>query len=436
MSAIQYKRLFDLLPDLIDHEIGILGQVISVPRQANMPDFMYFKAMVSNTGVFGGEENFSVAGGTAINRDRALAKAIGEGIERYSSGIYSWEELELGSYIDFRELAIHPSNFTSFAEDQFEKADFPFSRFKEDTILRWSSAKNLDSGKEVLIPASLVYCPYIADKKNGEATIMEVISTGLASHLSYEEASLNGILETVERDSFMLAWLSGIVSDQIEPKSLLPIHTEMIFRFEKLGYQITLLNITSDTQIPSVMAVMKGKFDGSVPFLVAAATHLNPAIAIQKCLEELALIERYAKRVMMTAADWYPYISYEKVKYLVDHIRFWIDHNIFPKGDYLLQAKNKIRLEDIPDLSSTSPNKDLNLVLELIKSTGYEVLIADVTTPDIADLGFSVIRAVIPGFLPLNKSYNCRPLCSKRLLKFMEKKGRGKQVNNLPHPFA
>lgn len=436
MSINPYKRLFDLIPSLVDPEFGIIGQVISLPRQANMPDFMYFKAIVSNTGVIGGEENFSVAGGTAVDRDRALAKAIGEGVERYSSGIYFKEDFVFGAFKDLQAKAIDPTLFTSFSKEHFENPAFKFKFFDRDTKLHWCSTINLRSGEKALAPAALVYCPYNAAASKGEAPIMESISTGLAAHLSYEAAALNGILEVVERDSFMLSWLSGETPIQIETDSLSDLHLEMIKRFERFGYRITLLNITSDTEIPTIMAVMKGEVNGSVPFLVAAATHLDPAIAAQKCLEELALIERYAKRAKMTAADWYPYTDYNTVQYLIDHIRFWLDPKRVEKSNFLLQSDQKIRLEDIKRKDSGSIKRDLNKVVQLIHNAGHEVYIADITTADVEALGFKVVRALVPGFLPLNKRYSCRPLQSKRLQVYLDMKGGNRKLNLLPHPFA
>lgn len=430
-----YKRLFDLIPYLVDEEFGIINQVISLPRQSDMPDFMYFKAIVANTGVLGFEENFTIGGGTALTRDRALAKALGEGVERYSSAIYNREELLWGKYLDFPSKAIHPQAFTHFPASSFKKKDFPFQPFNEHSFIGWCKAKNIHAGHEELVPAAMVYCPYSPDKSKGEQAIVEIISTGLASHLSYEEAALNGILEVIERDSFMLCWLSATSPPMVEQRSLLPEHQEMLRRFAQFGYQVSLFDIRSDTQVPTFLAIMKGTYKGSVPFAAAAAAHLSPEAAIRKCLEELALIERFAKRMLLNENQILPSDAFSKIVHLSDHIQYWIHDSSISKSEFLYKNNSSISLEDIPTLSTGNPNKDLNTISARINEIGHKILIADTSAPDVSALGFHVIRALIPGFLPLNKRYDCRPLNSKRLKSHMKNHGLH-AINPLPHPFA
>jgi len=45
-----------------------------------------------------------------------------------------------------------------------------------------------------------------------------------------------------------------------------------------------------------------------------------------------------------------------------------------------------------------------------VNETGHQVLTVDVTSPDIATLGLSVVRAVVPGYHPLTFGHNRRAL--------------------------
>lgn len=436
MNSHRYQRLSDLIPFLVDEEVGIIGQIISLPRQADMPDFFYYKATVANTEVFGGTENWPVSGGTALDRDRALAKAVGEAVERYSSGIYHYDELRLDIAGNKSFPTVAPADFTGFSKDEFQNAGFPLKEFNADSLLRWSKAVDLQSGAETFVPASMVYCPYVPDLASGEWPIAETISTGLAAHVSYETAALNGLLEVVERDSFMLYWLCGKPANQISAESLMPDHLEMLDRFAKVGYNIKLIDIRSDSGIPTFLGIMNGAFKGSVPFSISAATHLDPSVGILKCLEELALIERYSKRVMLTLSKNNVYPEDESVHRLMDHIGYWLNPKVLAAQAWLFEPCGFISLADIPSLSTGSAASDLEYAVRRVADTGHQTLVADITTDDLEPFGIKVIRAIVPGFLPLNKRHDCRPLDSQRLQRFLKKHGDESTLNPLPHPFA
>ncbi len=435
-NSIRYKRLKDLLPILVNRETGIIKDLLELPRQADMPNLIYYKAVIGNSGIFGLPDNFPVSGGTSTDRDKALAKAVGEAIERYCSSVYFPDEMIFGSYRELMPKALSPGLFEVFTQQQYRSKGFPCQPFTDDSRINWYSGTNMKTGSEVLLPASLVYCPYTIDRKSGEALISENISTGLAAHCSYEEAAINAILEVVERDSFMLHWLASRSPAKIDLQSLGPAHRDLLDRFRKYGYEITLLNTTPATGIPTVIGVMRGRYSGTVPFLVAASTHLDPSEAITKCLEEFALIERYAKRVMLTADQWDPGDDFELVNQLMDHVRLWLDPEVIPAADFLTASGGSVRLDALKAIGGIDPGESLADLLDRIHQEGYEVYMADVTTEDIRPLGLYVLRAVIPGYIPLNKSYQCRPLGNKRLLAYLQQQDIDPKINPYPHPFA
>jgi hypothetical protein len=79
----QYGLLKEILPSLVRADTGIIRSIEEMPRQSDMSDIFYYKAHVVNTGPLNDTiDNFQVTAGTSLIRDRAMAKAIGEGIER------------------------------------------------------------------------------------------------------------------------------------------------------------------------------------------------------------------------------------------------------------------------------------------------------------------------------------------------------------------
>jgi ribosomal protein S12 methylthiotransferase accessory factor len=71
-----------------------------------------------------------------------------------------------------------------------------------------------------------------------------------------------------------------------------------------------------------------------------------------------------------------------------------------------------------------------------------EVIAADLTTPDIREAGFTVVRVLIPQLQPLSQNHNIRFLGTKRLYEvplrmgYMTKRRDETEITNLPHPFA
>lgn len=439
LPGLSYQRLRDILPELVHPDYGVIAYVQELPRQNDMPDFVYFKAEIADTGIFGLQTNRPATGGTSLDRDRALAKAVGEAVERYCSAVFSHSELPLISYREIEGTAVHPSQFSLHTEAQMSDPAYPLTPFDESTPVRWTRGIHWTTQSEIWIPAAAVYCPYTADVDQGEAQVMEAISTGIAAHCSLEEAAINGILEVVERDNFMCHWLAMVSGPVVDARTLWPEHHAMLRRFRDFGYSVQVVYAHSDHGIPTVFCLMYGNRPGCVPLSISAATHLDTGSAITKALEELALLERLSQRVMITKPGR-TIQQYAEINRLIDHLRFWMDPQMVRSADFLADRTRMVPLETLPTLTTGTPSGDLALIVQRLEETDHDVLICDVTTEDISALGMSVVRAVIPGFVPLNVRYTCRPEGSKRLqalLSGRKQHNNGElRINPLPHPFA
>ena len=396
---------------------------------------------MSNTTIFNGIDNIGITAGTSLNRDKALAKAIGEGIERYCACSYSYDQFIFSNYQEFNENALHPKDYQLYLEYQFESKDFPLKKFTTETKLNWHKATDCKTEETIYVPASLVYCPYEIDAGKNEPQIVETISTGLAAHCSYDEAAINGLLEVIERNNFMCTWLSNESPVNLNFLSLTDEHNELIKAHEKVGYIVNLCYNTGKDGIPSFIALLKGTRPHNVPILVAAATHLDPIQAVTKSLEELALMERFCQRKRLKPSSLASDADFKKVQGLLDHIMLWYNPKIWPYADFLMNNNKSISLKDIPNLHQDDPEKDLSNLVNSINDQGYKTIIADISTEDLESLGLHVVRAIVPGYIPLNKSYACRPLGTRYLSSYFADKGVKETqiphlVNPIPHPFA
>ena len=83
---------------------------------------------------------------------------------------------------------------------------------------------------------------------------------------------------------------------------------------------------------------------------------------------------------------------------------------------------------------------DLESLARRVAALGHRILLADLTTEDVRQLGLCVVRVVIPGFHPLFMGHRFRALGGRRLWEVPQRlgyKGITPETgdNPAPHPF-
>ncbi len=210
---------------------------------------------------------------------------------------------------------------------------------------------------------------------------------------------------------------------QIRVESLSARNRDMVSRFERAGYAITLLNITLDTGVPTVLALSRGTL-GDTPALVpAASASLDPEEAVRKSLEELEHTRDYCQKIMMHFPRLKADPHYRNINSQIGHLNFWCDHANAPLAHFLFDSPERIDFDEIPSLSTGDCAQDLRVLLEKVRAVDHRVLLCDLTTPDVSHVGLSVVRAVIPGFHPLVVGHSIRSLGGKRLWTVPQKLG-------------
>lgn len=433
------ERLFDMMDYLIDERVGVVRHLIEVKRDAGAPNLFSFYARACDVSALCSQRNFPDAGGASSDRQLAMAKAVGEAVERYCAAFYDPQALPFYSYGTAPFLCIPPDRFALYSRKQHQQNDFPYARFDHNTPIRWTPTIDLTTCTEHFVPAATVYVPYLYDKALGEAPIMQSISTGAACHCSRSEASVSAICEVIERDGFMIAWQARLSMPHILIETLSDKNRDLVARYERTGASVNILNITMDHGIPTILSVLRNKQSDAPAFVFAAAAHLDPEQAVRKSLEELALTRRLAQELKMQM----PCIdatNFENVTNQDGHIRLFCEQTSAPYAEFIFSSTKFTAFEEIPNFSQGSPDLDLKVLVEKINAIDFQVLLADLTTPDIRDLGLYVARAIIPGFHPLFFGHRVRALGGDRLWSVPQSLGyegikRESGDNPVPHPY-
>jgi ribosomal protein S12 methylthiotransferase accessory factor len=425
--------------EIVDARVGIVKYLQEVPRRPGAPNFFHFQALASDTSAFGANANFRFGGGASLSRAGAMVKALGETVERYSAAIYDKAEFPLFSYAEAPGPAVSPPSLALYSEEQYS-GGFLWTRFSADTQVRWCLASDMSSGERVYAPACRIVLPYAFDVASGEAAIDQPMSTGLACHETLEKASINAICEVVERDAFSILWQRGVTPMAIDPTSLDGQNSELRARFTKCGYEVDLFSIRMDHSIPTCLSVLRGTNPEQPPAVFAAASALSPETALQKSLEELAHTRSYCDLIYRSKPRLerrFP--RFDNVTNQESHLNFYLDRQHGHVFGFLYDNPETIQLRGIENLSTGDETTDLRRIIELIAGVNERVLICDLTTPDVAEVGLSVVRAFVPGFHPLRIGHEIRALGGSRLWRVPEELGHRckfeRTDNPYPHPY-
>jgi ribosomal protein S12 methylthiotransferase accessory factor len=435
------RRLADIIPEVVDARVGIVRDVTQLPRDAGAPDFFHFYARACNTAAFTRQVNFAAAGGASSDRGLAVAKAVGEAVERYCGAIYDVEHLPLHSREQAPFPCVDPALFAHHTAEQYESPGFPYVPFDDGTPVRWVPAFDALTFEPIHVPAAKVYIPYSYYVGTGDAPICQPISTGLACHMSPAEAALSGICEVIERDAVMLTWQAMVSPPQVRVETLSDANYDLVERYERTGGKVTMFDITTDAGVPTVLSVVRYASSEQPALVVAASTSLDPEEAVRKSLEELAHTRRYTQQINLRLPRLIVDApNHENVTGQIGHLNFWCDHQNVPHAGFLFASKKRLEFDQLPSLATGDARRDLQTIARAVERTGHRALLVDVTTPDVRELGFAVMRAIIPGYHPLALGFAYRSRGGRRLYEVPQKLGhkgitREAGENPLPHPY-
>ena len=434
-------RLTGVADVLVDPTVGIIHSLREVRVESGGPAFFHYAARAADTGAFVRQRNFRNSGGAAVTRGTAMAKSIGEAVERYCSAIYEVDEMPLASFAAADFEAVGPGEFALYSDAQYDRPGFPWTRFEADTPVRWTPATDLADGRTVHVPAARVFMPYTYYLGTGEAPIDQPISTGMACHCSLAEATLGGICEVVERDAVMIAWQAMLAPPQIRVETLSDANYDLVQRFDRAGCRVTMLDLSIDHGIPVILSCALGRTAGSPALVVAGSASPDPEEAARKSLEELAHTHRYSHFVNAELDRMVPDPpDYESVADQMTHLNFYVDEANLQLADFLLASKQRRDFDEIASIASGDPAEDVRRCVERIRGVGERVLVSELTTPDVGELGLHVVRAIVPGFQPLHMGYPLRALGGRRLWEVPAALGyagvtKAGGDNPAPHPY-
>lgn len=357
--------------------------------------------------------------GSSIDENKKIAKikSCGEYIERYCLDNPN-QEFYINSYNNISNSALDPSIFINFRDCDLDFRKEEYVNKIRNSKLKWIEAVNPLDNSKIKLPAQLVYVDF--DFKD-EPMIRPRVSTGAATNETLEEALYSGIMENIERDSYMLSYLSKKQLPKINLEKYFP---DTFNYFKRYLLDLYVFDTTSDLKVPSFMCLNVDKTGLGPSVSVGLKASLNPREGVLGSIKESQQVRQWIRNLWIQKGDQKSPLP-EEMKEIQDRGFYWYELDKLEELDYLI---NSPLLKDFKEIKP--PISKLNLV-SYLKEKGINTYYSDLTLPAFKEQGFFVIRAIQPKLHPLflEESFPC--YFSERLNNELD----GKEVNKTIHPF-
>jgi len=432
-SLLELKSF--LVRDYLDYKIGLMN--------GKMPDLVSPLAdLTVNLPMLDQDE--LTAGRTNCYADSELS-AILEGLERYCGTTPRGKRSVVrGSSRQLAGEALDPMTVGLYAKEQYELPGFPFRPFDPDVETDWVWGYSFAQQRPILVPQWLAY--YSSPCRQG---LVYETSNGCALGGSLEEAILYGMLEVVERDSFLLTWYAQLPLPRLDPRSTGDLELNlMVDRLQGVaGFDVLLFNATMENGIPSIWAMAKNRKPKGINLICAAGAHPDPVRAAKGAVHELS-------GMMLTMDHKFEANREKNVKMLRDPslVRSMEDHSMLysfpdaePRLHFLLKQNRPMRTFD-QEFEAAPKSHDLTEDLKTMIGTflrlHMDVIVVDQTTPELRRNNLHCVKVLIPGMLPMTFGYHFtrvagleRVLQVPAELQYTERPLRPEELNPHPHPF-
>jgi ribosomal protein S12 methylthiotransferase accessory factor len=389
-------------------------------------------------------ENLHFGIGKGMTDEQAILGAVGEALERYCGGIVDRRRIVVSSFAECDHLrwaechrSLPPPTFYSFSEQQYSDPNFPYPAFDPTLQTSWIAAQVLGSNDRVFVPMSLTYLDWCGEQPGDD--IVPATSNGMASGSSVEFAAYGGLCELIERDALIITWLNRLPAPRIHFQHQPGILREIARNYARFDIELIAFDFTTDIKVPVVVAIAIDHSGQGPAVVTGLGCHLDAQTALRKAIFEISQARPGDLERMANGAGANLH-KYEDIQNMDDHSAFFYSSARLGEWDFLLDHNQSLQVEDLPTYTFESEVEKLQTVVSRLKSAGVEAYLVDITTPDIASVGFRVVRTLATELVPIYFGIGQEPLGSKRLFEVPERLGYGRRteadLNPCPHPIA
>jgi thiazole/oxazole-forming peptide maturase SagD family component len=275
------------------------------------------------------------------------------------------------------------------------------------------------------------------------STKYQVTTSGVAGHFDKAEAIVNAWLELIERDAFLVHWLTSLSPAHIDIKKAAHLNQELkslVDQMEEKGIQYYFLDTTSDIPIPVCTCIVvmdsptgkrvgvgaKAGFDGSTVLIGA----LTEALGV---LGTILSVEPYR-----LPSDYKPLADVRMGK--SERARLYTSEEGFLLLSPFLQSEEIIDADDF--IGSVRHKEQLSYLTQMFEEKSksnaeYEVHAYSFKSKLLYALDYKVVRVMCKALYPMYLQESFADSAHPRLKEFLKHTGRKTNfsINTAPHPF-
>ncbi len=420
--------------------IGPAGLISSVQEILAAPGEPRLYTTSSVTAALDKVCNISIPGSqgaSGFSREEAWIGAIGETVERYCAACYEWENLIYASKSELGNAAIGLDQFGIYTEEIYNRPNTRLQRWHPDLPTYWVAGRSMHTGELRYVPAILVYTPFRNDDPHRSPFLGFAVSSGQACHTDLVQAQLSGLCEAIERDAFMISWMRRIPPTRIDYRCDPYLNSlfERYFQCKSLEFHV--FTVTLDIQVPTALCVTTGNSPRGQFMNIGVATRPSEREAILKAMKEATQGAVWARDLIESKPNWRPLPDFSNIWDFEDHVRLYCEPDMAPHMDFIMKTE-KVR-EVASESSCANSEVALQNCLNEVQKWGLEAIEVNLTTPEIAELGFHVPKIMVPGLAALTSAHILPALATPRFNEVPKRLGLTDPIHSLfhpaPHPF-
>lgn len=429
---------------LVDRRSGVVRSLRALTKDPSEPEQPYvFRAELANSRFQSDRPAmFTICSGKGATPEGARLSALGEAVERYCAGLAAPGEVVRGRRGALPGISLDPRRLVLYRPELY--AQLKYAPWDEDEEHGWVRGRALLADQDIFVPALAALMSH--DVARRPEFLFPATSNGLAAGPTRAEAILRAACEVIERDAFLSAWMLRLPCRRVDPAAHPePATRDIVAAYARRGVEFELYRLPTDTSVHAflALAVNQGRSDGPTAVVGLGAAH-DAASAARGAILEVGQV-RPALRVRMREAG-----MAERIARLVADpfaVATLEDHDLRYAAPETLGAFDFLRRRPVEpfDWRPAAPADAATLVRALAEelgTLGTDLLAIDLSTPDLAQFGLHVARAVIPDFQPIHFGHGEPRLGGVRLFETPRRFGLGTEpagladLNPDPHPLA
>jgi ribosomal protein S12 methylthiotransferase accessory factor len=335
---------------------------------------------------------------------------------------------------------IYPPKYHRFLSIQ--KENYRELVHNSSNPIDWVIGENLVSHKKTYIPRQITSWLGLGYSRIFREKLLDNTSNGCAGYFSKEGAVLRGLLEVIQRDAFLVHWLTQISPDLIKSDTLPEEIKKIIQEFKLQGISIYILDITS-IPIPSVCIVAINEESEIPRIVVSGSSDITFEASIYNALKEIIMMARdlhyMGNKTMVN--------NLNEVKPFISDINkttrqtYWTGVDKMNQFKWFLSGKevsySEVCQKNLPD--KVDDSSKLIVCLGVLKELGegYYPVVYYPKNKIQENIGFYVAQVYIPKafIFYLNECYGT--FDSDRLQEFALSKDISRwELNPFPHMFS